>query len=72
MFERSLRTFSVVKEMLKDNLIFGKGIRSLGYCVEENWGPYPINIKSVQHIHNYYLQSLSAGLIAFLLLVTIF
>jgi len=67
--------FLVVKEMLKDNLIFGKGIRSFRVLCRGKLGNlYPIkNGVCSTHPHNYYLQSLAAGgLIAFLLLLVIF
>ncbi len=60
--------YLVVKEMLKDNLFFGKGIRSFRVLCRGNLGNlYPVeNGVCSTHPHNYFLQSLSAGgLIAF-------
>ncbi len=67
--------YLVVKEMLKDNLIFGKGIRSFRVLCRGNLGNlYPVeNGVCSTHPHNYFLQSLSAGgLIAFFFLSLIF
>ena len=67
--------FLVVKEMLKDNLFFGKGIKSFRVLCRGKLGNLYLVPNGVcsTHPHNYYLQSLSAGgLIAFILLTVIF
>lgn len=67
--------FLVVNEMLKDNLFFGKGIKSFRVLCRGKLGNLYLVPNGVcsTHPHNYYLQSLSAGgLLAFILLTVIF
>lgn len=55
--------FLIVKEMTKDNLYLGKGIKSFRFMCRGKLGNlYPVEggICST-HPHNYYLQSMSAG-----------
>ena len=55
--------FLVVKEMAKDNLYFGKGLKSFRFMCRGKLGNfYPVDggVCST-HPHNYYLQSISAG-----------
>ena len=55
--------YLIVKEMAKDNLYFGKGIKSFRFMCRGNLGNlYPVEggVCST-HPHNYYLQSVSAG-----------
>ena len=64
--------YLIVKEMIKDNLIFGKGIKSFRVMCRTNLYPVENGVCST-HPHNYYLQSLSSGgLIAFFFLSLIF
>lgn len=64
--------YLIVKEMTKDNLIFGKGIKSFRVMCRTNLYPVENGVCST-HPHNYYLQSLSSGgLIAFFFLSLIF
>lgn len=67
--------FLVVKEMVKDNFIIGKGYKSFRFMCRGKLGNfYPVE-KGIcsTHPHNYYLQSLSsAGIIGFILLSSIF
>ena len=64
--------YLIVKEMIKDNLIFGKGIKSFRIMCRTNFYPVENGVCST-HPHNYYLQSLSSGsLIAFFFLFLIF
>ena len=64
--------YLIVKEMTKDNLIFGKGIKSFRVMCRTNHYPVENGVCST-HPHNYYLQSLSSGgLIAFFFLSLIF
>ena len=67
--------FLVVKEMAKDNLYFGKGLKSFRFMCRGKLGNfYPIDggVCST-HPHNYYLQSVSAGgLISLFFLSSIF
>jgi len=64
--------YLIVKEMIKDNLIFGKGIKSFRVMCRANLYPVENGVCST-HPHNYYLQSLSSGgLIAFFFLSLIF
>ena len=64
--------YLIVKEMIKDNLIFGKGIKSFRAMCRSNLYPVENGVCST-HPHNYYLQSLSSGgLIAFFFLSLIF
>jgi O-antigen ligase len=64
--------YLIVKEMIKDNLIFGKGIKSFRIMCRTNLYPVENGVCST-HPHNYYLQSLSSGgLIAFFFLFLIF
>ncbi len=67
--------FLVVKEMSKDNLYFGKGLKSFRFMCRGNLGNlYPVEggVCST-HPHNYYLQSISAGgLIGLFFLSSIF
>lgn len=64
--------YLIVKEMTKDNLIFGKGIKSFRVMCRTNFYPVENGVCST-HPHNYYLQSLSSGgLIAFFFLSLIF
>ena len=55
--------YLVVKEMTKDNLYFGKGLKSFRFMCRGKLGNlYPVDggVCST-HPHNYYLQSISAG-----------
>lgn len=67
--------FLVVKEMSKDNLYFGKGLKSFRFMCRGKLGNlYPVEggVCST-HPHNYYLQSISAGgLIGLFFLSSIF
>ena len=67
--------FLVVKEMTKDNLYFGKGLKSFRFMCRGKLGNlYPVDggVCST-HPHNYYLQSTSAGgLIGLFFLSSIF
>ena len=67
--------FLVVKEIAKDNLYFGKGLKSFRFMCRGKLGNlYPIDggVCST-HPHNYYLQSVSAGgLIGLFFLSSIF
>ena len=67
--------FLIVKEMTKDNLYFGKGLKSFRFMCRGKLGNfYPVDggVCST-HPHNYYLQSITAGgLIGLFFLSSIF
>tara|TARA_Y100000816_G_scaffold292619_1_gene289177 strand:+ start:11785 stop:13089 length:1305 start_codon:yes stop_codon:yes gene_type:complete len=67
--------YLVVKEMVKDNLYFGKGLKSFRFMCNGKLGNlYPVEggVCST-HPHNYYLQSISAGgIISLFFLFSIF
>ena len=65
----------IVREMIKDNLILGKGLKSFRVMCRGKLGNfYPVeNGVCSTHPHNYYLQSLSAaGILGFVSLFVIF